>query len=154
MSSERARLVAELNEAGRDMAGWTLMTHQAIATRFGLGPTDMKFLDLAGGEANLTAGRLAEITGLSTSAVTTAVDRLEKRGFVERTRDPGDRRKVVIRSTGAHDSEAAEIFSVVAEGFKRVLGNYDDAELELISGFVRRINEESRALVPRISARP
>ena len=88
----RTQVIADLMEASRDMAGWTLMLHQTIATRFGLGPTDMKCLDLARNEKALTAGRLAEITGLSTSAVTAAVDRLDKRGFVERGRDPHDRR--------------------------------------------------------------
>lgn len=154
MSRQRAEIQAALVEASRDMAGWTLMVHQAITSRFGLGPTDMKCLDLARDEPDLTAGRLAEITGLSTSAVTSAVDRLERRGFVERARDPGDRRKVIIRPTGAHDAEAAPIFADIAERFTKVLDGYSDAELELINGYVRRLNEESRKLVPRITAGP
>jgi len=141
-------------EASRDMAGWTLMVHQAITSRFGLGPTDMKCLDLARDEPDLTPGRLAEITGLSTSAVTSAVDRLEKRGFVERTRDAADRRKVIIRPTGAHDAELRPIFAGIETGYQRVLDDYDDAEIALINGFVRRLNDESRKLVPRISERP
>lgn len=154
MSRQRADVRAALVEASRDMAGWTLMVHQAITSRFGLGPTDMKCLDLARGEPDLTAGRLAEVTGLSTSAVTSVVDRLEKRGFVERARDPGDRRKVIIRPTGAHDAEAVPIFAEIEARFTRVLEDYSDAELELINGYVRRLNEESRKLVPRISERP
>lgn len=150
-AQERPRIVAELTEAARDMAGWTLMVHQTITARFGLGPTDMKCLDLARDEPNLTAGRLAEITGLSTSAVTSAVDRLEKRGFVERTRDPSDRRKVIIRPTGTHDAEATAIFTQVDRTFQRVLADYDEAELELITGFIHRCNEESRHLIPTLT---
>lgn len=149
----RAALIAELTEGARDMAGWTLMLHQAITTRFGLGPTDMKCLDLARDERDLTAGRIAEITGLSTSAVTSAVDRLEKRGFVTRERDPDDRRKVLIRPTGAHDAEAAEIFGEVGKRFQDALDDYTDAELELISGFVRRVNAGSREVIPEITGR-
>lgn len=44
----------------------------------------------------ITAGRLAEITGLTTGAVTAIVDRLKRAGYLRRERDPGDRRKVVI----------------------------------------------------------
>ena len=44
----------------------------------------------------MTAGQLAELSGLTTGAVTGLVDRLEKSGFVKRERDPKDRRKVVI----------------------------------------------------------
>jgi DNA-binding MarR family transcriptional regulator len=148
----RAQVVADLTDATRDLASWTLMLHQTIAAHFGLGPTDMKCLDLARGEENLTAGRLAEITGLSTSAVTSAVDRLEKRGFVERARDPDDRRKVIIRPTGAHDREAAAIFALVETGFTRMISDYDTESLEQITGFIRRCNDESSRLVPRIAA--
>ena len=154
MSRRRAELRAALMEAGRDMAGWTLMVHQAVTSRFGLGPTDMKCLDLARDEPDLTAGRLAEITGLSTSAVTSAIDRLEKRGFVERARDPADRRKVLIRPTGAHDAEVVRLFAVIEARYAKVLDGYSDAELELINGCIRRLNEEARELVPRITAGP
>lgn len=74
----------------REQASRTLMFHQAVADRAGLGPTEMKALDLARSEDRLTAGRLAEVTGLSTSATTSLLDRLERRGFVERRRDPAD----------------------------------------------------------------
>lgn len=147
----RAQVIADLTEASRDMASWTLMLHQAIATRFGLGPTDMKCLDLARGEEKLTAGRLAEITGLSTSAVTSAVDRLEKRGFVERTRAEDDRRKVIITPTGAHDNEAYDVFAQVEAGFTKIVADYDTATLEKITEFVHRCNESSSNLVPRLT---
>lgn len=149
----REEVVADLMEASRDMASWTVLLHQAIAARFGLGPTDMKCLDLARGEKDLTAGRLAEITGLSTSAVTAVVDRLERRGFATRERDPADRRKVLIRPTTTHDAEAAEIFDEVGARFQAVLAGYSDADLELINGFIRRLNEESGALVPKLAPR-
>ena len=145
--------MAGLMEASRDMAGWTVLLHQAVAARFGLGPTDMKCLDLARGERDLTAGRLAEITGLSTSAVTSVVDRLERRGFVTRARDAKDRRKVLIRPTGTHDEEAAEIFAQVAARLQSVLAGYSDADLELINTFIRGLNEESSTLVPHLTGR-
>lgn len=149
----RDQVVADLMEASRDMAGWTVLLHQAVAARFGLGPTDMKCLDLARGERDLTAGRLAEITGLSTSAVTSVVDRLERRGFVTRARDAKDRRKVLIRPTGTHDQEADEIFAQVAARFQAVLAGYTDAELEMINAFIHRLNEESSSLVPALTGR-
>lgn len=149
----REEVVADLMEASRDMAGWTVLLHQAVAARFGLGPTDMKCLDLARGERDLTAGRLAEITGLSTSAVTSVVDRLERRGFVTRERDTRDRRKVLIRPTGGHDDEAAEIFAQVAARLRSVLAGYSDADLELINTFIRGLNEESSTLVPHLTGR-
>lgn len=64
----------------------------------------VKCLDLARGEPDLAAGRIAAATGLSASAVTSVLDRLERAGFIERVRDPADRRKVRVRSTGRHEA--------------------------------------------------
>ena len=43
---------------------------------------------LRGPAESVTAGWLSEMTGLTTGAITHILDRLEKRGFVERLRDP------------------------------------------------------------------
>jgi DNA-binding MarR family transcriptional regulator len=43
-----------------------------------------------------TPGWLAEMTGLSTGAVTGMVDRLERAGYVTRAQDPRDRRRVIV----------------------------------------------------------
>ena len=83
---DRDELLAELAQVSREGASRALMLHQAVADRFGLGPSDIKCLDLARDEPDLTAGRVAEATGLSASAVTSVLDRLETAGFIERVR--------------------------------------------------------------------
>ncbi|WP_275408988.1 MarR family winged helix-turn-helix transcriptional regulator [Microbispora amethystogenes] len=110
----------------------------------------MKCLNLARHETELTAGRLAELTGLSTSAVTALLDRLERGGFVERHRDTADRRKVLVRSTGRHEAVLTEIFGRVATAFASVADAYDDDQLELITGFVLRLNERAREFIPTL----
>lgn len=83
-------------ELGRELSARTLMFHAAIAERVGLSATEHKALDLLSRSGSLTAGQLAEVTGLTTGAITGLIDRLEKVGFVRRERDSSDRRKVVI----------------------------------------------------------
>ena len=65
----------------------------------GLSATDTRCLDLilTNPEGMITAGRLADLSGLTTGAITHILDRLEKRGFIERVRDTQDRRKVFVR---------------------------------------------------------
>ena len=46
-------------------------------------------------------GRLADLLGVSLSNASGLIDRLEERGFVERTRVPEDRRIVMVRVTDA-----------------------------------------------------
>ena len=46
----------------------------------------------------MTAGEISARTDLPTSTTTRVIDRLEKIGFVRRTSDPADRRKVVVEA--------------------------------------------------------
>ena len=142
----RAALIAALTDQMRDSATRAVMLHQAIAERFGLNSTDLKCLDLARNERQLTAGRLAELTGMSTSAITTVLDRLERAGVFERTADPADRRKVIVTPTHRYEEARAAVFAELGERFGAVLGDYDDRQLELMTEFLRRLNAVSYTL--------
>ncbi|MFJ1971433.1 MarR family winged helix-turn-helix transcriptional regulator [Streptomyces sp. NPDC087903] len=150
----RPELIARIEDAVRDNGGRGQLLHQAIAERFGLNPTDMKCVDLARSEPRLTAGRLAEITGMSTSATTAVLDRMEKAGFIERVRDPGDRRRVIVASTGRREQELAAAFAPLADAMTAVLESYDDDQLQVIAGFTQRVNELLRDLTRRLPGGP
>ncbi|MGA8117648.1 MAG: MarR family transcriptional regulator [Actinocatenispora sp.] len=137
----REELYAALNEAMRESASRTVMLHQTVAERFGLNSTDIKCLDLARDEPQITAGRLAALTGMSTSAVTAVIDRLERRGLVERRRDPGDRRKVIVVPTGRHLETGSAIFARLAEGLQEVLDEYDEDQLASFVSLMTRMNQ-------------
>jgi len=147
----RGQLLAELGALSRDNAGLGLLVHQAIAEQFGLGPTDLKALDLARQEQPLTAGRLAEITGLSTSAVTALLDRLESRGFIERRRDTEDRRKVYVVATGRRDAEVGRVFGPLATAMTAALAHYDDDQLALIVDYLQKTNRAARDVLSALS---
>jgi DNA-binding MarR family transcriptional regulator len=68
----------------------------AAAERLGVGPSDFDALLLIDATGPLTAGRIAEAMGLTTGAVTGLIDRLERAGWVQRTRHEADRRQVLI----------------------------------------------------------
>lgn len=136
----RSGLYRELSDVMRESASRTLMLHQVIAERFGLGPTDIKALDLARDEPRLTAGRLAELTGLSTSSVTALLDRLEKRGLVRRERDPADRRRVIVVPTNAHHAEGVTIFAGIEKAVHELLDGYTEEQLETFLDLARRLN--------------
>ena len=57
---------------------------QTVAIRFGLSESDIETLEQLIEMGATTAGKLSEITGLTTGAVTRVVDRLEQAGFVRR----------------------------------------------------------------------
>jgi DNA-binding MarR family transcriptional regulator len=150
-SPRRQELYAELMDAMRDSASRALVLHQAVADRLGLGPTDMKALDLARNEPELTPSRLAELTGLRASSVTALLDRLERRGMIIRQRSVTDRRKIVIVPTGAHIPINLPIFEAIEAGAREVLDDYDDDQLAAFLGLYRRLNDLAREFAAQIS---
>src|ERR1700712_992600 len=92
----RAALLTELEHAVRKSSALGVIFGQTVASRVGISSSDLECLDFLNIEGRVTAGRLAELTGLTTGAITGVVDRLEKAGLVRRERDDEDRRKVFI----------------------------------------------------------
>lgn len=135
--SERTELLRANLLLGRELSARTMMFHAAIAERVGLSATEHKALDILGRAGPLTAGQLAELTGLTTGAITGLVDRLEKVGFVKRQRDPNDRRKVVIHPlTEKMEREIAPLFESLGYRMEKLLSRYSDQQLALINDFV------------------
>src|SRR3954469_15348033 len=71
---------------------------QTVAIRFGLSESDVETLEQLIDMGASTAGKLAEVTGLTSGAVTRVIDRLEQGGYVRRVADPGDRRRVIVEA--------------------------------------------------------
>src|ERR1700759_5235876 len=92
----RAVLMTELEHAIRRSTGSGAIFSQTVANYVGVSSSDLECLDFLNIEGRVTAGRLAELTGLTTGAITGLGDRMEKGGLVRRERDEQDRRKVYI----------------------------------------------------------
>jgi len=113
------------------------MFHAAIAEHVGLSATEHKALDLLSRAGSMTAGELAELSGLTTGAVTGLVDRLEKSGFVKRERDPMDRRKVVITpQVDKMEQEIGPLFGAMSQRMEQLMASYSDDELATIHNFL------------------
>src|SRR3974390_3666362 len=80
---------------------------ERVAKKLKLGRTDIRFLGLIGRLGPLTAGRLAEESGLTTGAVTFILDRLEEAGMVTRRRDTEDRRRAWVETVPETTQELA-----------------------------------------------
>jgi DNA-binding MarR family transcriptional regulator len=126
---------------GRELSTAVVLFHQAVAERIGLNATDFKCLDVLAQQGSLTAGQLAEVLGLTGGAITAMIDRLETAGFVQRERDPGDRRRVIVRPCGnqANAQTLGPIFASLQQAMGEELTNrYSPEALEAIEDFLRR----------------
>src|SRR5690349_13634301 len=94
--SRRSELTDAITREIRRQQVRTDAFDDTISIALGINRSDHRTLDVLEQEGPLPAGRLAKAVGLSTAAMTAVIDRLEARGFVRRTRDAADRRRVVV----------------------------------------------------------
>ena len=145
------KLMQDLAAAGRRHSDATVMLHSAIAQRFDLTATDLKALGFLDQLGALTAGELAQHTGLATASVTSLIDRLEKRGFVHRRRDQKDRRKVFVEIERDATAPIARVFEKFGTYFEPLYEGFDVAALEIILAFLRRAADRAHTLTKEIS---
>lgn len=154
-SDSRADLIAQLIEGLREWSTWTVLFHSGIAQKLGLHTTDHKCLDVLLRVGPVNAGYLAELTGLTTGAITGVIDRLERAGLVRREPDPNDRRRVLIAVN--HEEASRRIGAVVASlplplPDSEFLSQYSDDELALLRDFVMETKERMRQAVTKMQS--
>lgn len=88
--------VIQIRKLSQLYAYTSIQMHEAVARKAGFSGTDHKYLGFFLQRGELTAGELAELTGLTTGAVTGLIDRFEEKRLVKRQYDKTDRRKVII----------------------------------------------------------
>src|SRR4030095_15357904 len=96
--SSKAEVTGRIVELLQLVIASSVMTNERIARSLGLNVVDLQALGfIARNGAPMTAGEVSQATELPTSTTTRVLDRLEKQGFIERTTDPNDRRRVVVQ---------------------------------------------------------
>lgn len=104
--------------------------HHESSTR-GLNATDTRFvffLAAADGQG-VTPKQAGEYLELSTGAMTSLIDRLEKRDHIERRPNPEDRRSILIHLTPSGSEVARQIGAVYRAAFREVIAPDDRAQL-------------------------
>jgi DNA-binding MarR family transcriptional regulator len=76
-------------------------------------------------EGASAASVLADKLAVRRPTVTTTIDWLEERGFVERTPDPVDRRRVAVAMTASGEAALRDADAFVARRLSEVLGYLD-----------------------------
>ncbi len=106
----------------------------ATAKRMGIEASELSALEHLQAAGPITLGRLGERLSMSPGAVTALVDRLARKGYVERIPNPRDRRSALVRETQAGLEESL-----------KHLWPY----IEEMRGLEERFSEEERAIIAR-----
>ncbi len=150
ISTARTELTQKLDWEIRQLSTATVIVATAIAQKVGMNASDLQCAEFLVRMGPLTAGQLAELSGLTTGAITGVIDRLEKAGWVKRENDPNDRRRVIIRPI-PQDSPATEgLYDPYTEVMSELLASYNDDELNFILDFVKRFSVATNQIASKI----
>lgn len=151
-SAKRRGVLATLRDAGREHSDATVLWHTTIAESVGIHPTDYKTMSLLQRRGPMTAGAIAQTTGLATASVTALIDRLEQRKFVRRVQDPADGRRVIVETTPEGIATFAPFFSSPELSQSRLFAPYTVEQLEVIHDFLSRSAERLRTATQRLTS--
>jgi DNA-binding MarR family transcriptional regulator len=114
---------------------------EVVAAQFSLNRTDLRCLGVLYRRGRVTAGELADESGLTPGAITTVLDRLERGGYANRVADPNDRRRVLVISTAATREIGARVYGEVEVAGRTELDDRSADELIVIRDYLRRTRE-------------
>jgi DNA-binding MarR family transcriptional regulator len=148
VATEEERLIAEVARENRLMARQLVRFYDAVADQLGLHVTDLTCLGTLRDRGRAGIGDLATELGLTTGAVSRAVDRLEAAGFARRTRDPADARRVIVElvSTGP----VVGLFARQAAHIVEYAAGLSVEQLHLLLGYLRTQTAVSRQAADRL----
>lgn len=153
---KRTELPGELARELRQFNGLGASFFRAAAARIGMTVTDMEVIDSLDITGPTTAGQLADLTGLTTGAITGMLNRLEEAGLVRRERDPSDGRRVIVQLEKGKDQmhEIGPIFDSIGKAWDDMASDYNDEQIAFLLEFLKRSNAIARREIVRLREAP
>ena len=150
------RVPQELTQELRQFTGLAASFFRAAAARLGMTVTDLQVMDILESTGPSTAGQLADLTGLTTGAITGMLNRLEETGLVHRERDPNDGRRVIVRLSRDKDEmqKIDSIFASLGKAWDELASDYNDEQIAFLLEFLKRSNALSRQEIIRLLEAP
>jgi DNA-binding MarR family transcriptional regulator len=139
-SQQRKRELGErLGDLVRESQRGTDITDDLLCQLLGVNRSDSRCLDILDQRGQMTAGALAQESGLSTGAITAVIDRLQKAGYAQRVADPADRRRVLVELTDKARAAGYELMAgpMMAAG-ELLMKRYSERDLELMIDFMEQ----------------
>lgn len=145
-SSTRFGAVARQGEVMREFMARAVLFQDAVARSVGLNGTDLQAVGLLLSNGPATPGELAARTGLTSGgAVTAMIDRLERAGYVTRTRDLTDRRRVIVAAIPeALMERVGHVYGRVTERWNAYLETLSEQQIDFANELLTRAAEINR----------
>jgi DNA-binding MarR family transcriptional regulator len=126
----------KLSDLVRQHSSAVLRHVAATAKRMGLETSELAALEHLQAAGSMVHKRLGERLSLSPGAITSMIDRLERRGYVERIPNPEDRRSALVRITRRGIEESLRHLWPYIEDMKNVEEGFSEEERAVVARFL------------------
>ena len=150
-NEQRQNLIGQLQFLAEAASTETALFHQAAASQYGLGITDMKTLSILIQEGAMTAGEIGNRLSLTSGSVTTLIDRLEAQELVQRQRHATDRRKVVVTVNEEKLAAGNNVYRSMGEAFARLVESYTTEQLMFLVQFYQASIEVTKQEIAKLA---
>ena len=134
--SNRRQLIGEVRGSMRRLTTEIDGLDQRAAEHFGISRTDLRVIDNLRSSGPMTPSQLARAVGLTSGGLSIALERLERIGYIRRSRHPEDRRSVVVDATDAVVPFETAVFAALGRSMNRLLARYSDEQLQTIKHYL------------------
>ncbi|WP_328645805.1 MarR family transcriptional regulator [Amycolatopsis sp. NBC_00348] len=149
----RRRSTTAVKEALRELRNQLSLLNHQVSGRLAIKDVDLDCLELISRNGPLSPSSLARSAGLHPATMTGILDRLQKGGWIVRERDPEatDRRAIAVRAVRGRNVELFRLYSGMNGALDEICDEYSEAELDLISDFLRRARAAGSAATDDLS---
>ncbi|MET0545004.1 MAG: MarR family transcriptional regulator [Caulobacterales bacterium] len=146
-------LIQSLEIATRKAGALGARLDATIGSLLDVNDTDLRCLDMLNVRGAVSAGALAEELGLTTGAVTTVIDRLERAGYAVRRRSEHDRRTVLIALSPAAAPRISAFFAALQKEMDKALSDNSDTEIHFLISFFTRMQDATQRSITKLKRR-
>jgi DNA-binding MarR family transcriptional regulator len=134
----------KLSDLVRQHSSAVLRHAAATAKRMGLEASELAALEHLQAAGHINQKRLGERLSMSPGAITAMIDRLERRGYVERAPNPEDRRSALVNITEAGLEESLRHLWPYIEDMKGVEEGFSEEERAVVARFLRAATQATQ----------
>jgi DNA-binding MarR family transcriptional regulator len=152
IDNDRRHRVVMLKAALREVNNQISLLSHRVSTRAALNNVDLNTLDYLSQHGAMSASTLAKGIGLHPATMTGVLDRLEKGGWIVRSRSEADRRAIVVSIDARRNADLFELYSGMDSQMNGVVADFSDEQLATITEFLQRTAEAGRVSTEQLDA--